>query len=247
VEEKTRKKPEAQDASLSRTTTQDRSTHQVLNKTFPEESPSHEKEFSPPQSPPLLDTYECVDVSSSEKIYISMVKRARENDKDVDGPFERNREIIEKKKEEEDTKIYNNLNSVIKPTSNTIKNKHIQSVLMRKRRNPLRHSYRTTAIKGRCRQFAQDFHDLGFPIGIKISKNELHYRMITLDLCHDRVTVNQYFERLVMYGYFKILPNGLFEFRSVLPVGQQALPNPKTTMHRLDSVLNPLPQSKKSW
>ena len=157
-----------------------------------------------------------------------MLASARENDKGVVDPFERNRETIENKKK--------------KKTQNIDLLKH--------RYTSRRGSYKKNTVKTRCREFAQAFEALGFPIGIKINERILRYRMLTLDLCHDRVTVNQYIERLCLYGFFKILPNGVFEFRSTLPLGQQALQktsDPETTMYRLKAVLKPLPPPKGNY
>lgn len=188
-------------------------------------------EVAPPQSPPLPNTDECVDGESGEKIYISMVAGARETEKGVVDPFERKTACIEREKRERDQDIYKFNNSVIKPQQ------------LKKHRG----SYRTNAIQNRCRQFAQDFYNQGFNIGCQVTWRELRYRMITLNLCHDKVTVKQYFERLVMYGYFKILKGGQYEFRSLLPVGQQALPDLETTLNRLNASLNPLKRKRRSF
>ena len=74
-----KKESKAQDASLSQTTTHECSTHFGVNKTFHKESPSHEKVFPLSFSPPSESLDEC----SSEKIYISLVKRERAKDEAV--------------------------------------------------------------------------------------------------------------------------------------------------------------------
>lgn len=190
--------------------------------------------FPPSASPPSKSLDEC----SSEKIYISLLKREREKDEGVNYVEKtENNDSIERKKKK-DREIY-----FFKHRYNEEKKALKPQVIHKTKRG----TYKNTAIQDRCRRFAQDFYDLGFNFGSKVTKRELRYRMITLDLCHDRITVNQYFERLVMYGYFKILPGGVYEFRSILPVGQQALDDPKVTMNRLNASLNPLKRKQRSF
>jgi len=180
-----------------------------------------------------------VDVSSGEKIYISLVKRERARD-------EANVETIEsirERRERESHEIYKSCNSVIKPTLNTTESKHkSESIKPYSRR-----SYRKNAIRDRCRQFAQDFYDHGFHEGVKLNKYDLRYWIIALDLAHDKIAVRQYLERLVMFGYFHLHKNGFYEFVRRLPEGQVTLLDPKIVRLKLNASLRPLKRVRKSF
>lgn len=111
-----------------------------------------------------------------------------------------NGETIEKKEEEEGIERYKSCNSVI----GQVKVKR----------------YRKNAIRNRCRQFARDLEDHGFQAGNKFDRRELRYWIIALDLAHDKTTVKQYLERLLIYGYFILNKHGKYVFCGSLKPGQ---------------------------
>jgi len=166
---------------------------------------------NPPLKSPLLETNEC----SSEKKYISLVKRERELDGLVHccdvhvGVGEINN---------------NNTSREIYKTINTV-------IPQRKR------TYRKNIIRYRCQQFAQDLVNAGFPEGWQFDKKELRHWIIALDLAHDKNTVDQYFERLVIYNYFFLHDNGSYELVRVLPEGQFTLLDPRRIQKKLRASL----------
>ncbi len=123
--------------------------------------------------------------------------------------------IREEREEEDGIERYKKINSVIAP----------------KRR------YRKNVIRDRCRQFAQDLEAEGFQAGNKLHKRELRYWIIGLDLAHDKSTLRQYMERLLIYGYFILDKNGQYIFCGSTKPGQLTLMDPEKVRARIHGSL----------
>ncbi len=159
----------------------------------------------------------------SEKNYISIYGVERETDENLvitslnsSLPSLSNGETVEKKEEEDGIERYKKINSVIAP---------------RPRR------YRKNAVRDRCRQFAQDLEAQGFVFGDKFTLRDLKHWIVALDLAHDKLTVKQYIERLVIYGYF-VLKQGIFTFCGSRRPGQLSLIAPEKIMGSLRACLH---------
>jgi hypothetical protein len=169
------------------------------------------------------------ELEAAEKIYISLLQHERQKDEQptftngettLNGPT-----ILEKKEEEEQREIYNYSGD---------EHKRIQTYTKIRHR---RGRYRKNAIRDRMQLFAQDLEAKGFIFGNKFTQQELRYWIIALDLAHDKLTINHYFERLVITGYF-ILKQGKFTFCGSRRAGQLSLITPEKIMGSLRACLH---------
>jgi len=159
-----------------------------------------------------------------EKKYISLLTSAREEEYYAAFPTPSIDGVVREKREREPRNIYKTINTVI----------------------PRPRRYRKNAVRERCRQFVLDLQDHGFPVGVHLHTRDLKYWIKALDLAHDKITVDQYVERLVIFNYFIPHKDGTYVFSSVLPAGQVTLVDPKVVRSRLRASLR-RPRKRKAW
>jgi len=192
----------------------------------PHENRSHfghkkvSENLSPPRTPPSPSNESSIEGSPQKNISLSLSPQV--GNTSFSGRIHIGLETVEKKKEEEEIERYKKINSVIADSGSS---------------RPPPRRYRKNAVRDRCRQFAQDLEAEGFIAGNKFEKRKLRYWIIALDLAHDKTTVKQYFERLVIYGYFILNKRGKYVFCGSLRPNQLSLIDPKIIRARTHASL----------